>query len=466
VRQTVLEHGRGWATLGLGRASEARRHFLEFARLAGELGRTHGAERETALPLIVEYFQRPWSDVVMQRPAGIFPRGSRLEAGAEVHAEALHCCCHVASLEDDGEALLEHARALDELARGCQSAPRRAEALAWRGAHALLDGHAPDARALIDQALELARSVGHERAERMALELRARLHAQQGELAAAQQAYELLLTRVPAAETAGAALVSLGEVRARRGLVGSALEAYGQAAQVRQRIRPGYPAVHGWLLRELGRPAAARQLDEAALRPLGDLGQTAALSRVLSSLAITTCRQGQLAAAQQHLRDAEALVPNAHGSCSWRRGHLWSARCELLLAQGDSAALLQTADTWLHSARARGDVEGVSQACRYQSHALFRVGEPRRARELAEAARDATGVHPLPFSDYRACALLARLSEHAGDGEGAAAARREARAHVQVIARELADDSERRQLERLVEQELQASLLAPALATS
>src|SRR5690606_2643231 len=102
-----------WAAYGLSRAAAAREHFAEFARLARELLVAPAAERETALVLASEYFNRPWSDVVMRRPAGIFPRSGSGDVGSDMLAEALHCSCHVANASGNTQALYEHARALE-----------------------------------------------------------------------------------------------------------------------------------------------------------------------------------------------------------------------------------------------------------------------------------------------------------------------------------------------------------------
>jgi hypothetical protein len=111
LRRLVLEHGRGWANHGLSRASAARQHFLEFARLARELETAPEAERQLAMTLASEYFERPWSDVVMRRPAGIFPKAAASDVGSELLAEALHCCCHAADTEGRADDLHSHARA-------------------------------------------------------------------------------------------------------------------------------------------------------------------------------------------------------------------------------------------------------------------------------------------------------------------------------------------------------------------
>jgi DNA-binding winged helix-turn-helix (wHTH) protein/tetratricopeptide (TPR) repeat protein len=452
-RRLVLEHGRGWANLGLGRTSAARQHFLAFARLAKELEAERSPAREAALTLASEYFQRPWADAVLQRPAGIFPRGTRHSVEVELHAEALHCCCHVASVEDRADALYEHASALRELAEAGRSDPRRAEALAWLGTHALSIGQAAEARRFLDEAISIARLLDHERALRLALGKRAWLDLMQGKLERARQGFEEFTTRVPDAGTAVSALAFLGEVLGKLGRPAAAAAVYGQADRLRQRMEPGFPALHGWLSRELGQLEAARELDAEAAMRLGSLDQRVLLARVLASLASTLCRQGALEPARQKLEQAEGLVAAEHRGCSWRMGGLWMARCELLAAEAHWEPLSQAARDWRASAQVRGDAEGVSVACRWLAHACFRNGDFRQAGEHVQAALEATRAHPIPLSDWRAHALFAQIAAAVGDAEGAAAAGRDARHTLGAIAREL-DPAERSHLERLESREL------------
>jgi tetratricopeptide (TPR) repeat protein len=458
LRQLVIEHGRGWANHGLSRASAARHHFLEFARLARELSTAPEAERQLALTLASEYFERPWSDVVMRRPAGIFPKATASDVGSELVAEALHCCCHAADTEGRADDLHSHARALEDVALASQSPPRRAEALAWLGVHALHAGHAEQARRRLDEALRLARALDHERALRVALAQRAWLHRMQAELERAQAAYEELYRRVPDASSAAGVLSELGATLAGRGQPSAALDAYARADRFRQRIAPGYPSLHGWLLRELGQLERAHELDAFAVASLRATADRWLLARLLSSLASTSCRQGDGAAAGEQLRDAEALVADDRRDCSWRMGPLWSARCELSATAGDAATLQRTARRWLRSARVRGDAEGMKRACRWLALGLARAGDVQHAVEQLAPGLDAAGARPVPLVDWRCQALLGQLALRAGDAALAARAHGLAQTSINAIARGLDDAVDRRCFEQMALDELGSSL--------
>lgn len=456
LRRLVLEHGRGWASHGLSRARAARQHFQEFARLAREIVAAPEPEREPALALALDYFARPWSDVVMRRPAGIFPKQASGDIGSELLAEALHCCCHADCTGGRSDGLLEHARALESLAAASRSEPRRAEALAWLGVHALLAGHAERARTQLDAALELARRLDHQRALRLALEHRAWLHRMQAELERAQAVYEELWRCVPDAATAAGVQGELGATLAARGQPSAALDAYARADRLRQRIDPGSPSLHGWLWRELGQPSRARELDAAALARLRDTGEPLLRARLWASLASSACRLGERAAAAEALRQADALVPAERRECSWRMGPIWSARCEFAALARDAAPLQHLARCWLGSAHARADAEGVKHACRWLALALARSGEPERARGQLALGIEATTARPVPLVDWRCQALLVQLALRTGDEVAAERARDAAWACVEAIARGIDDEAEQRSFERMAERELSA----------
>jgi DNA-binding winged helix-turn-helix (wHTH) protein/tetratricopeptide (TPR) repeat protein len=459
LRRLVLEHGRGWANHGLSRASAARHHFLEFARLARELQAAPEAERQPALTLASEYFERPWSDVVLRRPAGIFPKAAS-DVASELLAEALHCCCHAADTERRDDDLRAHARALEAVALASRSSSRRAEALAWLGVHALHTGRAEQARRRLDEALRLARALDHERALRVALGQRAWLHRMQAELETAQAAYEELYRRVPDASSAAGVLSELGATLAGRAQPSEALDAYARADRFRQRIIPGYPSLHGWLLRELGQLDRARELDAFAVASLRAKADRWLLARLLSSLAITSCRRGDRAAAHDQLRDAQALVADDPRDCSWRLGQLWSAQCELSANDGDTAALQRTARRWLRSARVRADAEGMKRAHHWLALGMARAGHVRRAVEQLAPALAATDALALPLVDWRCQALLHQLALRAGDAGLAARAHDLAQRSIDIIARGLDDGADRRCFRRMALGEL-GSLNAP-----
>jgi DNA-binding winged helix-turn-helix (wHTH) protein/tetratricopeptide (TPR) repeat protein len=457
VRRLVLEHGRGWASFGLGRAGAMRQHFLEFARLARELESSPPEEREPALTLAQEYFERPWSDALMQRPASIFPKGVSSDVCRELLAEALHCCCQAASADGRVSELEDHARALEQVAAASRSSPRRAEALAWLGAHALLAGRAQAARRWLDEALVLARSLGHERALRLALGDRAWLHLMQSELERAQLAYEELASITPAAATAAGALSQLGDTLARRGQPRAALEIYARADLLRRRIEPGAPSLHGWLWRELGQPGRARELDARAVARLRERSEPALLARLLSSLATSACREGDENGAREALRDAAPLLTGAQQSCSWRMGSLWSAQCELAASVGDMAELLAIARRWLRSARARDDADGLKQASRWLAIGEARAGDVQQAKHQLSTAIEVAKTHPSPLVDWRVHALLAQLASRTGDIETEVQARMNARRLIAGVARAIEGADERRCFEGWGERELAAS---------
>jgi tetratricopeptide (TPR) repeat protein len=457
LRRLVLGHGRGWATFGLGQASAMRQHFLEFARLARELDGAPPDEREPALALARQYFERPWSDAVMQRPASIFPKGVSGDMCQELLAEALHCCCQAASAGGRIGELEDHARALEQVAAASRSPQRRAEALAWLGAHALLAGRAHAARRWLDEALALARSLGHDRAVRLALGERAWLHLMQAELERAQVAYEELASITPAAATAAGALSHLGDTLARRGQPRAALDIYARADLLRRRIEPGAPSLHGWLWRELGQPRRARELDARAVASLRERCEPALLARLLSSLATSACREGDRDGARQALRDAEPLSSGAHQSCSWRMGSIWSAQCELAASVGDVAGLVAIARRWLRSARERDDADGVKQSRQWLAIGKAKTGELQEAKHQLSMAIEVVTTHPSPLVDWRVHALLAQLAERTGDVETAAQARVNARLLIAGIARGIECAEERRYFEQFGERVLGAS---------
>lgn len=457
LRRLLLAHGRGWANLGLGRLPHAREQFAELARRAEALCEAAVAERAPReLALARAYFEQPWSDSVLARPATIFPELPSASVELELHAEALHCCCHVAFVEDRCAALREHAEALRRLAERSGSEARRAEGLAWLGAYAIATGDARAARASLEEALRLARQLPHERALRVALPLRARLHLLRGELEAARLAHEELLARVPDAPSASAASTFLGEALAKLGRPRQALAAYARAHALRQRVRPGFPELHGWLLRELGQLGEARALDEAAVGQLSDGGDADLLRRTYASLSLTCCRAGDGARAREHLARAEAHVAPGHHGCSWRMGASWAARVELEHAAGRLHAVARHARRWLVSARARGDVEGMCVARRWLAIVAEERGDLEGARAQLGVVLASCQRRPMPLLEWRARALESRIAERLGRAVEAAAARRKTLETVAMIAAQLDHAEARRAWQRHVARELGA----------
>jgi tetratricopeptide (TPR) repeat protein len=318
-------------------------------------------------------------------------------------------------------------------------------------------GRARDARRWLDEALALARSLGHDRALRLALGDRAWLHLMQAELERAQAAFEELASIVPGAATAAAVLSHLGETVAKRGQPRAALEIYARADRVRQRIDPGAPSLHGWFWRELGQIARARELDALAVADLRERSQPALLAQLLSSLATSACRQGDGAAAREALREAEPLLSDVHRTCSWQMGSIWSAQCELASSAGDVLELAGIASRWQTSARARGDADGMKQSSRWLALGAAQIGDVHEAKNQLSTALEATETHPSPLVDWRAHALLARLAARVGDAQTEARARVSARRAIEGIAGGIDGADDRRCFERLAERELDAS---------
>jgi predicted ATPase/DNA-binding winged helix-turn-helix (wHTH) protein len=435
--EVLLHHGQGWASVGLARFGAAEHHFGELTRLAVEIEgvaeRLDGASRERTL----RYFQRPWSDPVMERPARIFPRAECREFGVELRAEALRCQCFVAHATGRTEALAERARELLQHSEVHPSLPRRAEALGWLGAHALAEGQFSDASRVLKEALALARSCEHERGLCLALRQRAALHLMQAEFGLAHAAYQEFLLRVPDARSAADALLGLAEAHAKRAQLQAAFAAYRRSEQLMQRVWAGFPAVHAWLLSELGQHDEARDCAAAALSSLEGLDDRPLLARLHADLAHAACRCGDPVLARHHLERAEGLISVEQRRCPAHINPVRAARCELLYQTGQLSSSHEEAATWCTEARERGDMEAVSAARRWLARCAAAQGARERAREHIEAAIEVAQTHPVPLSDWRSYAILHQLTRSTAEAETAQIALAEARSGLAALAEQL-----------------------------
>jgi DNA-binding winged helix-turn-helix (wHTH) protein/tetratricopeptide (TPR) repeat protein len=449
--ELVLHHGQAWASFGLARFSVAEQHFDELIRLAGELEKS--ADRALGIgtpPLAsdapalarssrqrtLDYFQRPWSDSVMQRPARILPETNLQELGVELRAEALRGQCCVLYTEQRTVALAERAGELLQLSESYPSAPRRVEALGWLGAGALAVGCLSEALPHLEEAIALARSCEHDRGLCLALQHRASLHLMQAEFPEARAALEECLLRVPEVRSAAEALWGLAEAHAKQGQLHAAFAAYQRAEQLMQRIRPGFPALHGWLLCELGQHAAAYQSDAAAVTQLTRQGDRPLRARLLGQLAHAACLWGELGRARQHLDEAEGLITGEQRQCPARMHPMYAARCELLYRAGQLAPLHEVATSWWAGAEECHDREGVRCALRWLARIEMKRRRWQAARSQVEAAIELSKTHPVQLTDWRSQALLGEIAGRLNDDAAAQLARAEARRQQDALKKQ------------------------------
>ena len=143
------------------------------------------------------------------------------------------------------------------------------------------------------------------------------------------------------------------------------------------------------LHRQMGRHAAARALDEEALRLAGDSGEAAFDGRL--GLAADAIGLGDAATAKAELARATSL---AEGRGDWWRQRvrlLW-VRAELALLTGDPAAAEKAAETAVTLAEGSGAPRHVAKSLLFQGVAQVQGGELeesgttlRRAATLAES---------------------------------------------------------------------------------
>ena len=446
--ECVLHHGQAWASFGLARFRGAEHHFDELIRLSGEfessadrvpgIGTRDAAGEPRALTGssrqdMLEYFQRPWSDSIMQRPARILPETNLRELGVELRAEALRGQCCVLYTEERTETLAERARELLQLSESYPSAPRRVEALGWLGAGALAVGRLSEARPHLEEAIAVARACEHERGLCMALRYRAALHLMQAELREAAAAYEECLLRVTEVRSAAEALWGLAETHAKQGQLSAAVATYQRAEQLMQRLRPGFPALYGWLLCELGQHKLAYQSDAAALTYLTRQDDRPLRARLLAQLAHAASLSGEQVLASQHLDEAQSLIPGEQ-QCPARLHPMYVARCELLYRAGQLEPLGDVAMSWWARAEAQHDREGIRCARRWLARIAMECRNWSAARSHVEAAIGLSKTHPLPLADWRSQALLGEIADRASDEPTAQLAHARARRQRDALA--------------------------------
>jgi len=456
ARSLIVHHAEGWASYCLGQVEAAVSHFAAMRAHALELDRrAHIAAGARALELAFRHFEQPWQDGTVGRPSPIMPNQPRALGTGALEAEALTCTCNVLARAREFGRLSLPARELARLARATGNEPRRAEALALLGVERLERGDLTPARQLLDQSIELSRTIGHERSLRRALSDRGLLHAVHAELPEAQRAYEESSAIAMSAPHLVECLVSLGDIHARQGKIASAIELHGRASERSFWVYSAHlPSLTGWIHHELGDLDGAVEIGRRAVDAMRECRRARNLVVVLGQLAQSYVCQGEVAQAQAAIEGAEAQLEADDVERVWRIEPLWAAHSALALTLGELERAHDYGTRWLALATAQRARESVARAHCALARVAVRRSDHRASRARIEAALAALGESVTPLSGFHVHALLARVARREHDEATVRQALASARRLAEPIVASIGDERLRGHFQRELEHRL------------
>ena len=287
----------------------------------------------------------------------------------------------------EGRSRLEHALASDEADDAA-----RARALRWAGQLARVQGDFEVARARVEEALDLARSLGSAPEVEKGLQVLAELELSLGDAQAAEAIYEDLLADAlerDDARGAASARYALGNIARHAGDLAAAEAHYGSALEV-FRARGDLGSI-GSVLSGLGSLAIKHgDLDEAktrytdALAINRQIGDLRGMAFVLNNLASATARSGDLAAARRHYEEALGLlieIGDRAGAAS-----ILNNLGNLAVAQADHPAALESFRRGLSIAREIGSFDVAEVIVEGTAYLCSEMGDAWRATVLLGGA--------------------------------------------------------------------------------
>jgi tetratricopeptide (TPR) repeat protein len=311
------------------------------------------------------------------------------------------------------------------------------------------EGRFDEAVAMLDGAIASARRHDRPVALQMALAYRGLVHYWQTEYAAAEalslESEGLARRRGDGFYVLGAGMFK-GLARGYQGRISEALDDFQDAIALARRNDDRYwlprLAGHvGWIHRELGALARARELDAEAVRIARERPIWGPEADVLLNLCIDEVRDGHPERASAVLAELEAKAEETAWLQWLSRLRVTAAVAEHWAARGDHARALSLIDRLAALARSLGARDYACTAERIRAGAALAGAFPMDAAEaglagaLAELRR-----RPAPLEGWKSARILACLRRRLGDEEGAREALGESARAVRTIAAGVRDE--------------------------
>jgi tetratricopeptide (TPR) repeat protein len=430
-------------------AAEAEAHYDWAIRLADHLGAPARAaaliglfQRRGAVRLAQIRFDDATADFEAMR-------AKAREAGAkDAERAALAVLCDALFFARRVEEMAARTQELLE-ASTREGGADAAEAQARVGQVLFCEGRLREAVPVLDQVIASARRSGPQGALQIGLSYRGLAHYWQTEYVGTEACCVeaiALASRRGDGFYALAARMFLGLARANLGRISDALLDFGDAMAVARRNDDRYwlPRLvsHlGWVHRELGDFARAREHDAEAVRLAREQPLWGPESEALLNLSVDDVRTGHPERASALLAELEARA----AATTWLRWiselRLAAASTEHWAARGDPARTLEHATRLAERARRVGARDYRCAAERHRAGAALDRGEGlEEAERRLGAALAELRTNPAPFEVWKSARVLAHLRRRLADEEGARSALAESARAIRTIASGTRDD--------------------------
>jgi tetratricopeptide (TPR) repeat protein len=375
---------------------------------------------------------------------------ARAAGAAEAERAALAALCDTLFFAQRMPDMTARARELLATCSSDADAGARAEAEARMGQVLVGEGRFDEAVAMLDGAIASARHHDRPVALQMALGYRGLVHYWQTEYAAAEarslEAEGLARRRGDGFYVLGAGMFK-GLARGYQGRLSEALADFEDAIALARRNDDRYwlprLAGHvGWIHRELGALARARELDAEAVRIARERPIWGPEAEVLLNLCIDEVRDGHPERASAVLAELEAKAEETAWLQWLSRLRVAAAAAEHWAVRGDHARALSFAERLLAQARDLGARDYACTAERIRAGAALAGAFPIEAAEGAlSAALAELRSRPAPLEAWKAARLLAALRRRIGDEEGAREALGASARAIRTIAAGVRDEA-------------------------
>jgi len=311
-------------------------------------------------------------------------------------------------------------------------------------------GRFDEAIPVLDRAVEAARQGGPAVALKIALLYRGLVHYWQTEYHATETACLEALSLATALGDGFYALgarMFLGLARGNLGRLSEALDDFGDAIAAARRNDDRYwqsrlLSNQGWVHRELGARALAREHDAEAIRLAREQPEWGPETEALLNLCVDDVRDGRTDAALARLAEVQARATRN----SWMRWmsdlRLAAATAEQWVARGDPPRADEEALRLAEIARRLGARGYLCTAERIRGRAALERGQGLEAAAARlDAALAELRATPAPLEVWRSARTLGLLRRRLGDEDGARKAFAEGARAVRTIAAGVRDDA-------------------------
>lgn len=338
------------------------------------------------------------------------------------------------------------------LAERSGSAALRIEAMQVIALKNLGYGELAEAKAMLDEIIVDARSLGHKKVLLTGLAWRGILYFFQTDYAAAEEM--LTETQELARELRDGFLLLesyfvLGMVRGNQGRMSEALATFDEALEIAHRQgeqfwSPRIPNCIGWVYREMQNFERAREYNSRGLEVGRKANVLEAQANSLINLGIDYKHTGESEKTRESFREVKDIF-RRDAWFRWRyQIRLQAGQCEHMIAQDELDQADQHARSLLEIATRYEAHKYIAVAHRLLARIAVRRGDDAQAGIELRESLAGLAAHPVPVEAWKTHAEMGRLCERAGDLAGARESLTQAATLINMIADGIQDETQRR----------------------